>query len=222
MFFCGKCGSTYEMSNDVKYTLQHGGSSKDKKSKVDIKVAEKSVPKISIKNIIHKILDTEENKDKDSIFDPEDGIEYLDEKDILNHPEFAKLDIADATLVLNKLSIYLPKNKKKVYNKTNVGIEKDGKAYFVCINCSNYEPIKPKTLIFSQYDNEYNNNNFDLTLCADNMYDMTLPRDRNYTCPNDKCVSFKDITKKEQVTKRYRNSQKVIHTCCACAVVWST
>src|SRR3982074_51200 len=123
MFFCGKCGSTYEMSNDVKYTLQHGG--KDKKGK-DIKLVEKVIPKVNIKNIINKILDVEENKDKDSIFDPEDGIEYLDEKDILNHPEFTKLDMATATLVLNKLNIYLPKNKKKVYNKTNVGIEKDG------------------------------------------------------------------------------------------------
>jgi hypothetical protein len=212
MFFCNKCGSMYEISNDVKYTLQHGGNQNK---------TEKKVPKIDIKNIIDKILNVEENKDKDSIFDPEDGIEYLDEMDVLNNSEFKKLDIDKATLVINKLNIYLPKIKKKIYKKNNVGLDKDNKAYFVCINCSNFEPIKEGTLIFSQ-SNSINNNNFDLTLCANNMYDMTLPRDRNYTCPNDKCISHKEIDKKEQVTKRYRNSQKLVHTCCACATVWAT
>jgi len=209
MFFCGKCGSTYEISNDVKYVLQQHGGKNDKR------------PKINIKNIIDKILNTEENKDKESIFEPEDGIEYLEEADIINHHEFAKLEADEAIMVLNKLNIYLPKSKKKVYTKSNTGLLKENKAYFVCTNCSNFELIKPGTVIFSQSNSE-NTDNFDMTLCGNNIYDMTLPRDRNYTCPNNDCVSHKDIAKKEQVTKRYRNNQKLIHTCCACKIVWGT
>lgn len=209
MFFCNRCGSTYEITNNVKQTLQqHGGKDIVK-------------PKINVKNIIAKILNVAENKDKESIFDPEDGIEYLEEVDVINNPEFTKLEADDATMVLNKLNIYLPKSKKKVYTKSNIGLVKENKAYFVCTNCSNFDLINPGTLIFSQSNTE-NSDTFDLTLCANNIYDMTLPRDRNYTCPNKECQSHKNITKKEQVTKRYRNNQKLIHTCCACKIVWGT
>jgi hypothetical protein len=209
MFFCDKCGSIYEISNDVKYTLQQGGNKNNKK------------PKIDIAEIIRKILDVEESKDKDSIFEPEDGIEYLDETDILSDPAFTELDLDQATTVINKLNIYLPKIKKKVYKNLNKNLTRDSNAYFVCINCTNFEQIKPGTIIFSQ-SNSSINNNIDLTMCRDNIYDMTLPRDRNYTCPNNECPSHKDPTVKEEVTKRYKNNNKLIHTCCACQIVWST
>src|SRR2546428_610790 len=69
-------------------------------------------------------------------------------------------------------------------------------AYFVCLNCGNNEPIKPKTLIYSQAL-DIQEQDIDLKELSDMCRDKTLPRTKSYICPNKKCPTQNDPTKKE-------------------------
>jgi predicted RNA-binding Zn-ribbon protein involved in translation (DUF1610 family) len=90
------------------------------------------------------------------------------------------------------------------------------RAYFLCSNCGNHEEIPPGTNIVRK--------------SVDTLYQMTdnieknklyveqkfYPRTRNYICPNDKCISNKDDSKREAIFFRIGNTYKVKYICTAC------
>jgi hypothetical protein len=209
----------FEITNNVKEILQSGGAEKKKTiskknlSDEDIESSSSDEEKeINIKTILEKILSGEKSIE---------GIEYVNRDDILKSQEFKDLEPKDRLIVTNKLPAYVSKNKKNIYDFEPTDDVIENAAYFVCINCKNFKPINEGTLIYSQNINS-RKTFLDLNLCKNNKYDNILPRDRNYTCPNEKCPSHKDISVKEQVTKRYRNNLSLVHTCCACQKSWTS
>ena len=48
-----------------------------------------------------------------------------------------------------------------------------------------------------------------------------LPRTRDYTCKNPKCLTLKDDSKKEAVFYKDENTYKTVYVCCNCFTNWS-
>ena len=51
--------------------------------------------------------------------------------------------------------------------------------------------------------------------------DNTLPRTREYKCPNSKCASHKNPKLREAVIYRRRNTMHTSYMCCACNEFWN-
>ena len=94
-------------------------------------------------------------------------------------------------------------------------------SYFTCNNCNFTTNINPKTSIYKvKLDNSSIriNNNMDIKC-----YDNTLPRTKDYICPNKDCTSNKkNNAEKEAIF--YRESQssyKITYICCNCKTSFS-
>ncbi len=202
--FCPQCENVYDITDNVKQALLQKGGVKDTDSE-----SEDEIITSDIKSIIHKILT--------GTIEKSDNIEYINENDILQHKEFNKLSSDEQATVIQKMKLYISPKEKVVYQSPTNNIDTSS-AYFVCYNCKYYEKIIPTTMIYSRSINttsEYIN----LNSHRYNGEEDILPRDRNYTCPNEECPTHKDYRLKEKVTKRHKSS-KIIHTCRVCTKSW--
>lgn len=115
------------------------------------------------------------------------------------------------------------KNQKKLQSKIRAldknffkieeSIINTKKSYHVCRNCDNVEEIKPSTLIYSKSYTFYNS-----IIEEDYSYlihDNTLPRTRNYICPNKKCKTHKNENLNEAIITKNEN-KRVIYICTIC------
>jgi len=209
----------YDVTSNVKHVLRGGSEESDSEE-------ESSEINTSIKKVIEKILKSskkplDSETKSDVILSKQDGIEYLDESDIVNSNTFKKLDMSDKATVLHKLKFYIPKKPKKIYEPVSTDNIDESKVYFVCTNCGNYEEIIPGTVIYNK-NIHAQFEEIDLKKCSLNAFNRILPRTRNSTCPNDKCKSHKDPTLKEEVIKRYDGISSIIHTCVECHYSWSS
>lgn len=196
--FCPRCENMYDITDNVKQVLTSLGGAKSDEVKI----------KPGMKTIIDKIIS--------GTLEKEDYADYVNENDILQSDEFEKLSTDEKSLVIQKMSLYVNKNKKTVYPAVNTTIDASA-AYFICHNCKYYEKIQSGTLIYSKSNTLFDH--IDLNMYKYNGKDCILPYDRNYTCPNDKCPTHKDYMLKQQVTKRHKTS-KIIHTCSVCTTSW--
>jgi len=82
--------------------------------------------------------------------------------------------------------------------------------YFICNTCNNKYPIENETVIYTK-DNEQiaHISHYEHM----NKYDNTLPRTRNFVCPNDKCDSHGGES--EAVIIR-QLSGVIKYLCCKC------
>src|SRR5438105_4607564 len=97
----------------------------------------------------------------------------------------------------------------------SMDIKKD---MFSCNNCGYLTPIKPGTLVFSKnFESESTNiflEDFS-TMCTD----ATLPRTKDYICPNKSCPTNDkkvDLVAKEATFKRLGKTYKIVYMCCIC------
>jgi len=111
-------------------------------------------------------------------------------------------DVAETETVIKGLV------KKTTKNPSNV--------IFTCKKCGNSEEIKPGTLIMSDHIStgaeHYNMQNM--------IHSRILPYTRKYICPNDKCPTQKDDTKKEAKMFRVGSTFRIRLICMQCKHSW--
>ncbi len=135
--------------------------------------------------------------------------------DVTKHQIYKKLSPKKKEFVYNKIQDMLPVEKKKIMIEKPLKPEKENLAYFVCSNCGPLKRIEPGTLIYSKKSDalsqNYSTGNYDNML-----YSNVLLHTRRYICPNDKCISHKDKSKRDAVVFRKNNSYEVKYICVAC------
>ncbi len=160
-----------------------------------------------ISDIISKILD------KSPI--DEEMTKNISIGDVTNHKIYKKLPPKKKELVYNKIQDMLPVEKKKIMVEKPLKPEKENLAYFVCSNCGPLKRIEAGTLIYSKKSDalsqNYSTGNYNNMLYSD-----VLLHTRRYVCPNDKCVSHKDNSKRDAILFRKNNSYEVKYICVAC------
>ena len=142
-----------------------------------------------------------------------DTINISNISEITQSPEYKNLSIEDQELVYNKIQEILPKNKKKPIDKKTTSTDTK-LIYYVCVDCSFYKELQPKTLIYSETKNKLDTNIPDLSYMVHN---SILPRTTQYTCINDECSSHADGG--IAVYMRYNN--KIINICETCKYQWT-
>jgi len=94
-------------------------------------------------------------------------------------------------------------------------------AYYKCTNCGYKKDMEPGTMILSRAAEKVISEFTDQEKYKDMIYDKTLPRTRNYTCPNDACQSHTDYKLRDAVWfKANRQSYAIKYVCSACRTVW--
>lgn len=190
MSFCPICGNSFNISKAVDAAvLQKGGA-------------------VSIDNVIVQLLDKKVIESS--------VLSKLNLDELVANPTYKKLNGQDKEYIYNVISHQ--QEKKDV--AANVGKKNEAfSAYFMCSKCGFQEPIKPKTLIFSNtFDNDQNIV-IDDPSCM--IYDNTLPRTKDYVCANKGCPTFKQPNTKEAVFFRHGKSYRLTYVCTVCMANWS-
>lgn len=193
MFYCPTCKNTYDISKDI-IKLQHGGAT------------------IDYDHIVINITNTQliESVANDPSF-------LLD--NVYKSAEFKKLNKSQKEYVINKINDQIHDVDNNNKQKIDASIKEGLTAYFHCKNCSNTEEIKPGTKIYGiSADNQASNygagNYYEL------IYSDILPITRQYKCENSKCISHKDISKREAKFFRINNTYKIKFICLACEAIF--
>jgi hypothetical protein len=153
-------------------------------------------------NEIIKLIEMYKNGDNITMF-------KIDIKDLTNHPDFIKLKDTDKNNIL------------KIMKSTE--IDDSLSAYRICKNCSYYEKLVVKTLVLSRMNQGSSMSGIqDLAKYKYMIHDKTLPHTRDYICKNDKCISHKELSKRDAVWFRPQsNSYSTCYACVACSMVWN-
>lgn len=184
----------------------------------------KSAPKISITQITPNTVSSDTKEEVNSISSKNNDISKLiemykngdnitmfkiDIKDLTSYPDFIKLKDADKNNII------------KIIKSTE--IDDSLSAYRICKNCSYYEKLVGKTLVLSRMNLGSSISGIqDLSKYKYMIYDKTLPHTRDYVCKNEKCLSHKDLTKRDAVWFRPQsNSYSTCYACVACSMVWN-
>ena len=99
----------------------------------------------------------------------------------------------------------------------NAPDNKDNKdaSSFICTNCGYSKPIEPGTNLYTRLSDDqvqlYSSNDY-----SNIVHNDTLPRTRNYTCPNKNCSTHKSPGTREAVFFRKSNTYKVVYICTVC------
>ena len=143
------------------------------------------------------------------------------------------LDIEDYNLDFNIQDLEKNSYYKKLKKEEKITLKnllskalndklKDSTVEFVCNNCEWNNPITETTLLFksSMEDETTNYYQHDFALLAK---DPTLPRTRDYTCKNLKCITNipKNKTPKEAVFIRNEGSYSLTYICTVCNFGWT-
>jgi hypothetical protein len=125
-----------------------------------------------------------------------------------NNNVFKKLKKDKKTIVIE----YYEKLKDKDVPKFS--------AYFVCNNCGYFSPLKERTVLYSKNYGKIDisaETDYEL-VCSDN----TLPRTKDYTCKNHKCITHdkKNYGMKEALWYRQTGSFQLTYVCCVCKTGW--
>lgn len=97
----------------------------------------------------------------------------------------------------------------------------NGKAIFVCDVCGNSEPIASGTLISSRKSHDISRTYQSFVTPVDNIVNVpTLPRTRDYICPNVKCQTHIKPGIRDAVMSRMGNSMKMMYICTICKTSW--
>ena len=192
MQFCPECNNLFNISKSKLQVNQTGGD--------------------NYNFIINKIINNEEISQED--------MKNINLDDLSNSPDYKKLagDIQD--LVFDKVQMLLPKNKKKVIlSKTDY--DEDIQVYFICNNCGFSKKINETTLIFSNTldDSNKTNKDTDMDLIKNMYYSDIVWRTRKYICPNTKCESHTDQSKREAKIF-HKKSYNISHICMACNTIF--
>ena len=137
-----------------------------------------------------------------------------------NHKMIAdfKLDELKKNTIFKKLGNEEKEKVLLLYNLTTNNLNNRG--LLSCSNCSFIKFINQGTILLEDIytkskkkDNVYNS-----SLRTE---DKTLPRTKDFMCPNKSCKSHKDLLNKEAVFYREKNKMKLTWMCCTCKEYWS-
>ena len=131
------------------------------------------------------------------------------EDELLKSSIFKKLDDKEQKIV---------KNKYEIYGKNNNLVN----AYFFCDNCNYNTKLESGAIIFKT--NTVNNLKESNEILLSRVLDMTLPRTKDFICPNQKCETNKNYSDKNREAVFYRpssDSYNLKYICCFCKTSWS-
>jgi hypothetical protein len=152
----------------------------------------------SIEDFIEKSL----NDDLDNIIKLK-----FSKNELMKSSIFKKLDTDNQNLVTNKYNIFTNDN---ILN-----------AYFVCDNCNYNTKLEAGTMIFKS--STANDVDDDDKFLKSRILDNTLPRTKDFICPNKKCDS-KNVNDKSREAIFYRpdsNKYNLKYVCCTCLETWN-
>ena len=129
-----------------------------------------------------------------------------------------KIKFSNKDLISSKEYKKLTNENKIIIDKKFVDINNSeyNIAYFVCNNCQFTTKLNQGTSIYKvSLKSSYMEDN---SVRSD---DNTLPRTKDYICPNTSCDSQKNDSKKEAVFYRpNKNSYKLYYNCLMCNTTW--
>lgn len=142
------------------------------------------------------------------LFDEVNNIDYnykikFKLNDLEKNNKFLKLD--------NKIKKNILSNFEKITQTKNI--------YFFCNNCNYIEPVKNGEILFTSSSNNYNYNNDHDSQSI--ILDPTLPRTKDFICPNTKCLSNSKKSQREAIFYRADpKSYKLTYICTTCLQKW--
>lgn len=162
--------------------------------------------------------------DTDNVIDMESIIDRLNEGEQLSQEEISGIDF----IALQRHEYFQKKSvkdKRKIKKIIDQLVDRkdttDGNAsYYVCKSCSYYEPIKSGQLILSRSNESSTSADMEIPEKYKNhVFSKTLPRTREYNCPNKSCSTHTGATR-EAVFFRIRNTTQTYYGCKLCHEVW--
>ena len=106
-----------------------------------------------------------------------------------------------------------------LFNLTNTNLNNRG--LLSCSNCNFVKFIPQGTILLEdrytkskKKDNVYNS--------SLRTKDKTLPRTKDFVCPNKSCKSHKDLLNKEAVFYREKDKMNLTWMCCTCETYWTS
>jgi hypothetical protein len=145
--------------------------------------------------------------------------------DLINTPQTVSTDNSNSNIETE--------TETEIKTKIDTGIETDNKtklsdldemqyAYLVCKNCSYFEQLQERTLVFSRMNDDMSSTQIDLNRYKYITHDKTLPHTRDYICNNVNCESHKNYLIKDAVWFRPNpNSYSTYYACCICQTIWN-
>jgi len=117
-----------------------------------------------------------------------------------------------------KLDAHLKEQVLSIYNLTSNNISNKG--LFVCSNCNFTEFINSNVILLEDKftKSTRKNQTYNSVLRCN---DKTLPRTKDYICPNKECASHTDFTNKEAVFYRDKATMNLTYMCCSCKQYWN-
>ena len=149
----------------------------------------------------------------------EEFIDFFENDIELEHNYKTKFKLSDLEKNKNFLKLN-DKNKKNILNNFKK-INNMNNIYFFCNNCNYIEPIENGKILFTSSNN--NINNINLPNDENIILDSTLPRTKDFICPNKKCISnSKKNNNKEAIFFRSDpKSYNLIYICTSCSQKWT-
>jgi hypothetical protein len=213
MYFCPNCDNAFDISKTSPKPVMMGGAENNSDTPTSVS---SSAQDVDFGDIITKTLNNTITST---------DVTNLNVNDLIKSDIFKQMPNKKKELVQNKLNDLVPVENKIKLNETQAGNKgkdvevDDNSAYFVC-SCGTYEPIKQGTLIMSRVNEGSSVALLDKDKYRNMIYNKALPHTRNYICPNSKCVSHKDHSKRNAVFFR-TVSYSTAYACVACETIWS-
>lgn len=156
---------------------------------------------------------------KNSITDIDIFFDIIEQNKNINN---YNIDITLDKIKSNKKYKKLSEDKKKILN--SLQYDKHNNILFNCDNCNNKISIMETMLL---YEIDYtNSNNKDITKKYNYddinllINDPLLAHTNNYICINNKCITHKEVKKKDAVMTRYKDNYKMHYICTSCKTIW--
>lgn len=195
MFLCPNCKNIFDITNSLIEQPQTGGA----------------VTPIKYDEVITKILEKEHIDDN--------TVKQLSLDDLVKKDAYNTLKASSKEYVYNRIADLLHIYEE---NLKNVDIKKSSsELQFICNNCGTKEKIKENTLIFSKVSNDISQSYVAPNLLTMKYSDI-IPITRKYICPNDTCISHKDMSKREAKFFRLNNAYRLKYICLACDEVFDS
>ena len=128
--------------------------------------------------------------------------------DLIKNKKFKKLSKEEQQIITNKYDIY---TKDNIVN-----------AYFYCDNCNYNTKLEAGAIIFKT--STTNSLEEEENVLVSRILDKTLPRTKDFICPNQKCETNKKLNSKDREAVFYRptsNSYNLKYVCCTCKTSWN-
>ncbi len=165
--------------------------------------------KLNYQELVNKILLKE-------VID-QNSITQLSLEELVKQDAYNNLKSTHREYVFNKVMELTKEIEKKL--KDTEFKESLNRMYFICKNCGTTKKIKENTKLFSKVSSDVSQGYVASDLSTMKYSDI-LPITKKYICPNTKCESHVDLTKREAKFFRLNNSYRVKYLCMACDIIF--